>query len=101
MKANVHIQFEESKLSGERAALIRSAVHEYAASCEPLEIEHLYLMTDDCTKAQYCECHVRAEKIVQLATIDVPLDPDEQPEYRANREIVQNHVAFEHMRICL
>ena len=39
-----------------------------------------------------------AEKIVSLATTDVPLDPEEQPEYRANREIVADHTAFSAMK---
>lgn len=32
------------------------------------------------------------------ATTDVPLDPEEQGEYRANRDIVDDHVAFERMK---
>lgn len=32
------------------------------------------------------------------STTDVPLDPNEQSEYRANREIVDDHVAFERMK---
>jgi hypothetical protein len=35
---------------------------------------------------------------LELGTIDVPLDPEGQPEYRANREIVEDHVAFERMK---
>ncbi|MPM48412.1 hypothetical protein SDC9_95137 [bioreactor metagenome] len=33
-----------------------------------------------------------------MATIDVPLDPDEQPDYRANRDIVEDDVAYEQMK---
>jgi len=33
-----------------------------------------------------------------LSTIDVPLDPDEQAEYRANREIAEDHAAYERMK---
>jgi hypothetical protein len=65
---------------------------------EPLEGERLYLMIDERTGAHYCECHIKAQKLLELSTIDVPLDPDEQPEYRANRELVEDHVAFEKMR---
>jgi hypothetical protein len=35
---------------------------------------------------------------VPLSTVDVPLDPEDQPEYRANREIVTSHYAFEKMQ---
>jgi hypothetical protein len=54
----------------------------------------LHLFVDARTNAVYCECHVTAEKLVALSTTDVPLDPEEQPEYRANREIVADHSAF-------
>jgi hypothetical protein len=73
-------------------------VTEFAESCEPLETSSLFVMMDARTGARYCECHLRASKILELGTIDVPLDPDEQPEYRANRDIVEDHVAFEAMQ---
>src|ERR1700728_3656690 len=46
----------------------------------------------------FCECHVKASKLIPLGTIDVPLDPDEQSEYRANREIVSDAAAFARMK---
>lgn len=73
-------------------------VREFAEACEPLEAKHLYVLVDARTNARYCECHIRANKIISLGTIDVPLDPDEQPDYRANREIVEDHVAYEKMK---
>jgi hypothetical protein len=57
----------------------------------------LSLMTDNKSGACFCECHLLASKLVALATTDVPLDP-EQPEYRANRELVTNHAAFAQMK---
>src|ERR1700722_1287026 len=35
-----------------------------------------------------------ANKLIGLSTTDVPLDPEDQPEYRANRDIVSNNAAF-------
>ena len=58
----------------------------------------VYVLVDARTKARYCECHIRASKLVPLSTTDVPLDPEDQPEYRANREIVTSHYAFEKMQ---
>jgi hypothetical protein len=55
-------------------------------------------LTDSRTGARYCECHLKGSKIVSLGTIDVPLDPDEQSDYRANREIVLNSSAFHTMK---
>ena len=69
------------------------------ADLEPFEgAEKLVILTDNRTGARYCECHVRASKIVEYGTIDVPLDPDEQADYRANREIVENAAAFARMK---
>jgi len=73
-------------------------VREFLASFTPLEIDQdINLMIDARTQAWYCECHVRGKKIVELSTVDVPLDPEEQQEYRANREMITSHVAFETM----
>jgi hypothetical protein len=55
------------------------------------------LLVDKKSNARFCECHIQASKLVSLATTDVPLDP-EQPDYRANRELVTNHVAFAKMK---
>ncbi len=77
---------------------VTSSVQEFARRCEPLEYQHLYLLVDARTLARYCECHIKADKLVPNGTIDVPLDPEEQPEYRANREIIEDHVAFERMK---
>ena len=76
---------------------INDLVKNFSKLCNPVE-RHLYLHIDSLTNAVYCECHVKAENIVNLGTIDVALDPDEQPEYRVNREIVEDHVAFEQMK---
>lgn len=57
---------------------------------------HVYI--DEMTGAKYCEINVRGSKIVALGTIDTPLDPDEQPDYRANRDLVENAPAFARMK---
>ena len=64
----------------------------------PLEKGKMFALTDKRTGAIYCECHVRASVLSKLATTDVPLDPDEQSEYRANRSLVVNHPAFQKMK---
>lgn len=55
-------------------------------------------MTDFFTNAYYVEAHIPAKKMIALGTIDVPLDPDEQSEYRANRDVVEDHDAFVRMK---
>ena len=58
----------------------------------------LHVFVDARTSALYSECHIFADKLAALATTDVPLDPDDQPEYPASREIVADHVAFKAMK---
>lgn len=64
---------------------------------EPLQNE-LPILTDKCTGAKYCECHIKAKKIVTLGTTGAPLDT-EHPEYKANREVALNDAAFLRMKL--
>lgn len=76
-----------------------SLVEAFLQAFQPLEVNDVFhVLLDARTNARYCECHIPASKLVPLATTDVPLDPEEQPEYRANREIVTSHMAFERMQ---
>ncbi|EMB13663.1 hypothetical protein [Rhodopirellula europaea] len=78
---------------------LRQELKKFLALAEPFEnSEHLSLLTDKRTNASYLQCHLRASDLIRLATIDVPLDPDEQSEYRANREILADHTAFRKMK---
>lgn len=63
-----------------------SSVEEFIDKYQPLE-NQIYLLMDNKTEAVFCECHILASKLMEDSTIDVPLDPEEQPEYRANRVI--------------
>ncbi len=85
-------------LSEERVAKLRPLIEQFVAQFEPIERERLHLLTDSCTKAVYVECHVFGSKLIASATTDVPLDPEEQLEYRANREILLDHSAFKAMK---
>ena len=73
-------------------------LHDFATVGEPLERPHLLLLRDQRTGAAFVECHILASKLIRLGTTDVPLDPEEQAEYRANRDLVEDHVAFEQMK---
>ncbi len=61
------------------------------------EKEHLTIHTDNKTLAFYIECHIKARDICTKGTIDVPLDPENQSDYRANREVVENNTAYSKM----
>jgi hypothetical protein len=80
-----------------RVPVVKELVVEFVKSFEPLETEKLHVLIDARTMSRYCECHIYASKLIPYSTIDVPLDPEEQPEYRANREMLSDHVAFQKM----
>jgi hypothetical protein len=74
-------------------------VQQFVVAATPHEAgEGIDVFVDACKLARYCECHISAEKLIALGTIDVPLDPEEQGEYRANREILADHSAFQAMK---
>jgi hypothetical protein len=78
---------------------VDETVNQFIELFHPLEAADVFhVLVDARTNARYCECHILASKLIPLATVDVPLDPEDQPEYRANREIVTGHVAFETMK---
>jgi hypothetical protein len=76
---------------------IEGLIKEFIKTFKPLESDFI-VMTDYATKAFYIEVHILADKLINLSTIDVPLDPDEQVEYRANRDIVEDHAAYIRMK---
>lgn len=76
---------------------INKLIKEFEKNCQPIE-KNPDILIDNCTKAQYCECHIVAEKLISLGTIDVPLDPEDQQEYRANRAVVEDHFAYGKMQ---
>ncbi|MFH1024938.1 MAG: hypothetical protein V1809_16280 [Planctomycetota bacterium] len=78
---------------------VDALVKEFLSRFAPLEIGNEFLvLTDAINLSRYCECHILASKLTTLGTIDVPLDPEEQAEYRANRDIEVDHVAFSKMQ---
>ena len=64
----------------------------------PLECNNLTFLRDHRTEAVFIECHISASKLIEFGTTDVPLDAEGSPDYRANREVVEDHTAFEQMR---
>lgn len=77
---------------------LEAAVIAFCTEFDPLERLSMIVLVDEFTGAAFAECHVLASMICGLGTTDVPLDPDDSPEYRANRDIVTSHSAFEQMK---
>ncbi len=53
----------------------RGIVEEFTKKCRPIE-RNMYVFVDAKAGAYYCECHMTAENLIKLCTIDVPLDPE-------------------------
>lgn len=76
-------------------------LQEVRSTLKPFEVldnEKFCVFTDDRTGAHFCEVHVSADALIEHSTIDVPLDPDGQPDYRANRSLVEDAYAFRVMK---
>jgi hypothetical protein len=78
--------------------LIQTLINQFSLDFLPLEGEKIVVVTDECTESYFIEVHIKAEYIVTKGTIDVPLDPDEQGDYRANRDVLEDHAAFMRMK---
>ncbi|HEY1224626.1 MAG TPA: hypothetical protein VGE54_05300 [Brevundimonas sp.] len=78
-------------------SVLEGIVEEFIAYMDPIEGDGLLLFRDDCTGAIYAECHIAADIMLQHSTDDVALDPDGSLEYRANRQLVDDHAAFKQM----
>ena len=75
----------------------KTIVQQFETEFQPHEAGALVLLKDNMTGARYCECHIRASKLVALSTIDAPLDPS-QPGYKANRQLLTDEPAFLQMK---
>lgn len=76
---------------------VKEGIEKFCEIFLPIE-STVYILEDARTKALYCECHIYAQNIVTLGTIDSPLDSENQAEYRANRDVVEDNAAFAQMK---
>lgn len=79
------------------AQQLSPSVESFCTMFKPAE-DTLYIFEDELTKAIYCECHIFANHIIEFGTVDSPLDAENQSEYRANRDIVEDDFAFFQMK---
>lgn len=77
---------------------IEEKIAEFVKEFSPIESDVMLVFKDNCTNAVFIECHIQADKLLNNSTIDVPLDPDNQSDYRANRDVVDDHAAFIKMK---
>lgn len=88
----------DTRLVGNLKPGVIDLIEDFINVCKPVDSPPILVMRDKRTGAIFVEAHVSADHLVESATVDVPLDPDESPDYRANREVVEDHVAFAQMK---
>jgi hypothetical protein len=88
-----HIDAAVSQRNAEIEKLIKAFLDDF----DILEREHITVHTDNKSFAFYIECHISAKDMIEKGTIDVPLDPENQSDYRANREVVEGNPAYDRM----
>lgn len=81
----------------EQKEKITSEINDFLQSLSVLEKDNFQVLIDKRTNAFFSECHIPANELIEMGTIDVPLDPENQPEYRANREKQEEHSAYKKM----
>jgi hypothetical protein len=59
------------KQSSEMKSSKSEAFEDFLKTFEPLEAPQVKLLTDYRTNAHYCECHIRAKRLIELSTTDV------------------------------
>lgn len=88
----------ENRLMAKREE-VKELLDDFRLQCSPLEKpEQLLHLIDERIDAHFCECHLRGSVICEKGTTDAPIDPDEQPEFKANREIDEDSAAFQKMK---
>lgn len=88
----------DRRLVGDLDPKVEGMIEDFVKVCTPVESLPILVMRDNATAAIFVEVHLLADALVPAATVDVPLDPDDSGDYRANREVVEDHVAFAKMK---
>lgn len=73
-------------------------VDEFCQLLDPIE-KPIHIFADGRNGALFSECHVQAEKLVLHTSPDTPLDHDASSDYRANRDLVEDHAAYTQMLV--
>ena len=81
----------------EKKKKVIEEIKEFLQNFSVLENDNFQVLIDQRTNAFFSECHIPAKELIEMGTIDVPLDPENQPEYRANREKQEEHSAYKKM----
>lgn len=93
VKEGIFFKQEDTKIDSETLAEA-TEFYELIDTLEKQLDRKLILLHDKRTDAIYTECHVLAETLIDRMDIDVPIDPDFQPQFRANRDFRPNDQTY-------
>jgi hypothetical protein len=65
---------------------------------ESINSADLFIFKDFKNEALFTECHISAEQLTSSSTTEASLDPQNQSDYRSNREVVTDDPAFLQMK---
>jgi hypothetical protein len=88
----------DSSISERTRQKIEPLIDEFLNEFSPIEKRYVHILNDQKNSAIFIECHICGKDIVDKSTIDVPIDPESQADYRANREVVEDHAVFIKMK---
>ena len=91
------MHFIDPGLKDSQKTILIEQINAFTSDFNPLERE-INVMTDFRTKSYYIEVHITANSLLLKSTIDAPIDPEEQGDYRANRDLVEDSNAFMKMK---
>lgn len=91
------MKFIDETIKESEKVKIIELINNFKSLLHPLE-DDFFVLCDYSIKAFYIEVHVKASLLIKYGSIDVPIDPVDQAEYRANREILEDHNAFIKMK---
>jgi len=72
-------------------------LHQFRTEIPTLESQKdlpFLLLQDGKSEAYYTECHIAASEAIHLADLDAVLDPEEQEQFRLQRELQPTNRAF-------
>ncbi|MFN0157085.1 MAG: hypothetical protein ACKVRP_03315 [Bacteroidota bacterium] len=80
---------------------IKKLIEDFSRLVDSVEIsngQQFHLFRDDKTGAFFIDCHILASSVTDLLDYEASLDPDEQEDLRANRELNEFHRLFLRMK---
>ncbi len=92
--------FVKDSNSKDPSSQVVELIRDFKEKVETLEVKNNHVLTlfqDGKSGAFYFDCHIAASSAVSLLDYEASLDPEEQEEFQANRNLLPFHRAFQAM----